>query len=118
MSKQARELAELMGYERQNRNKNELEIYRWLAPDGTPLRHEFTWSKVADAALPAYDTDRNAMREVHKVLHERGLWDEFEDTFFSSNYIDYKGDCNGLYAFLNDLPGQVQAAIQVLKEGE
>ncbi len=65
----------------------------------------------------AYDIDLNAMREVWKVLKERGLWDEFL----------YRWDCqtdgdepewteSKTYHFLNDLPGQVKAAIKVLKE--
>ena len=67
---------------------------------------------------PDYDTDLNAMREVWAVLKERGLWDEFllawqMDKDKSSSYWRA-----WIYAFLNDLPGQITAAIKVLKEAK
>ena len=104
MSKQAREpnvvLAELMGDEEQ--------ICESLRGNWNP------------------DTDPNAMREVWKVLKERGLWDEFlfqfrlqlwyQDKLKLANCGDHQHYGFALiHDFLNDLSGQVQAAIKVLK---
>ncbi|MEE8470093.1 MAG: hypothetical protein V3S51_02050 [Dehalococcoidia bacterium] len=120
----ARVLAELMGWTIQKPDtpcchdkscKNNSK-YRWIRPNGHPATREFMLPESADFWLPAYDTDLNAMREVWKVLKERGLWDEFL----------YRWDCqtdgdepewteSKTYHFLNDLSGQVKAAIKVLE---
>lgn len=72
---------------------------------------------------PAYDTDLNDMRDVWKVLKEKGLWDEFYLTWEKGRVDEWEAwidDCNysAYWHFLNDLPGQVKAAIQVLKEAK
>ena len=74
------------------------------------------------ADIPDYNTDLNAMREVWKVLKERGLWGEFLSEWAKAQGIEtwssgVELDRNMLYDFLTDLPGQVEAAIKVL-EGE
>ncbi len=105
MTKQARELAELMGWD----NFEKVGTGYWCSPpQNTDLKKR---------PIPAYDTDRNAMHKVHKVLKERGLWEKFISLCFGKpNHI--KVSRKELYIFLNDLPGQVQAAIQVMKEAK
>ena len=65
--------------------------------------------------LPAYDTDLNAMRGAWKVLKERGLWDSFKDAWFAQLPIEDTAEV-WEYRFFTDLPGQVEAAIKVLKK--
>jgi len=107
MSKQARELAELMGWKPITDNPN-ISSYQWIRPDQT-----FAYE------IPDYPNDLNAMREVWKVLHERGLWHAFMDTCFGDDFAILPAfDIDkAVYIFLNDLPGQVEAAIKVLREG-
>jgi len=57
------------------------------------------------------DMDAADMQDVYPVLKERGLWDEFVGVYFACNNGSW-------YHFLNDLPGQVQAAIKVLGEAK
>ncbi len=105
MSKQARELAELMGWTHVEEPGMGGTLIYWLSPQDKSEK------------FPKYDTDRNAMREVHKVLHERGLWDEFLDCWHGGDLpFGAFNEYSAMWVFLNDLPGQVQAAIQVLKE--
>lgn len=69
--------------------------------------------------IPDYPNDLNAMREVWQVLQERGLWDRFLHEW--DNYAGYDSDAmyyKRVHAFLNDLPGQVKAAIKVLEEAQ
>lgn len=70
--------------------------------------------------LPAYDTDLNAMREVWKFLKVRGLFDRFWKTYWGMSvkpfHVENLGAC--FYHMNNDLPGQVKAAIKVLKEAQ
>jgi len=106
MSKETQELAELLGWKFEGRKIGSMTYMEgWWSPEGK------------NAIYPDYDTDLNAMREVWKVLYERGLWGEFYKTWDVE--ID---NCHTLkapaafYRFLNNLPGQVQAAIKVLKK--
>ena len=70
--------------------------------------------------MPEYDTDHNAMLDVWEVIQERGLWKDFLATWYfkKRHVVEYefliKDD--DLYRFLNDQPGQVEAAIKVLQE--
>ncbi len=102
----ARVLAELMGWECQVDTRGDSQpTHLWMKPDdGGEIRQ---W-----AHLPDYPTDLNAMCEVWKVLKERGLWVEFEVAWKSANPTFHRP---WLYYFLNDLPGQVKAAIKVFK---
>ncbi len=70
--------------------------------------------------VPAFPTDLNAMREVWKVLKERGLWDEFCAAFDNHTFREagVKGDFDLRWHFVHDLPGQVKAAIKVFKEAQ
>lgn len=102
MSEQARELAELMGWKF---NK----IVGWYHPDTCP-------EIMVDIGIhPAYDTDLNAMREVWKVLWDKGLWLTFEMAWQRQQRAIH---ADWVYEMLNDLPGQVTAAIKVFKEGK
>ena len=105
----ARVLAELMGWI--------LEI-RVISPPGQiPADAVEGWwppGGKCTAKLPAYDTDLNAMREVWKVLKERGRWEDFYIAWAKMGDGDTSID--GFLQFLNDLPGQIKAAIKVLKE--
>ena len=93
MSKQARELAKLMGWTKY--------------ADGWLFQNKITF--VNDP-----HTDLNAMAEVWKVLHKQGLWFKFWDEWWdNSEQLEF---CNSIYPFLNDLPGQVEAAITVLRK--
>jgi hypothetical protein len=59
----------------------------------------------------------NAMLKVWRVLKERELWDRFLREW--DNYSGYDSDSmyyERVHFFLNDLPGQVKAAIKVLKD--
>jgi len=68
---------------------------------------------------PGYDTDLNAMREVWWVLKERGLWRRFMDTLWdTTDFGPRDAWTDELYIMLNDLPGHIKAAIQVLKEAQ
>ena len=105
MSEQARELAELMGWKCPVDTRGDSQpTHLWMKPDGG-------WGH-----LPAYDTDLNAMREVWAVLKERGLWGRFQSTYI--NDVTEFLDDEFLYSFLNDLPGQVTAAIKVFEEAQ
>ena len=105
MSKQERVLAELMGWKFEERQVDpDCKVKGWWSPSGSC------------GYIPDYDTDRNAMHEVHKVLWERRLWDEFEKAYCDKVRPRHANDW--IYRFLNDLPGQVQAAIKVLKEAK
>ena len=75
---------------------------------------------------PKLDTDLNAMRGVWQVLKEKGLWGEFlkvyqsngdiiPSQFYSSIHIERE---RSTYHFLFDSPGQVEAAVKVLKRGK
>lgn len=109
MSEEAQELAELMGWTHNDDC--------WINPKGRYNLYNPNY-------VPAYDTDLNAMREVWKVLKEWGLWDDFIGEF-NAIHISGRNPSYILHAiifqpwfifqFLNDLPGQVQAAIKVLK---
>ena len=74
----------------------------------------------AHSPIPDYDTDINAMREVWKVLKEKGLWDEFCAAFDNHTFREagVKGDFDLRWHFVHDLTGQVKAAIKVLKEAQ
>ena len=79
---------------------------------------------VVTHAIPSYDTDYNAMAEVWKVLKERGLWVAFLREWETHMGI-HLGWAEGVglepdmvYDFLNDLPGQIDAAIKVMKEAK
>ena len=107
MSKQARELAELMGWT----DFEKVGTGYWCSPPQS--------IDLKKRPLPAYDTDRNAMAEVHKVRHEQGLWGKFLRRW--DNYSGPHSDAmlyKRVYFLLNDPEGQVQAAIQVLKEAK
>lgn len=71
---------------------------------------------------PAYDTDLNAMREVWHVLKERRLWEAFvakwTGVYSEDKPILFLDAPAWLDAFLNDLSGQIKAAIKVLKEAQ
>ena len=73
--------------------------------------------------LHKYDTELNAMREVWKVLKEQAIWINFIDAWvllhFEHMGVPYPNSSSLrnaaiINAFVNDLPGQVQAAIEVL----
>jgi len=105
MSEANKDLAELMGWKYEARKESppgQVPV-DWVGP--------CWWSPEGkEASPPAYNTDHNAMATVYLVLKERGLWDEFIKQWDKDR--GYAGD---MYAFLTDLPGQVQAAIKVLK---
>ncbi len=111
MSKQARELAELMGWKHGVVGV----VVCWQTPEGLLF-------KGLEHDGPCFDTDHNAMHEVHKVLYERGLFNEAWKVYWGMSGKDNANellsipDC--IHYWLNDLPGQVQAAIQVFKEAK
>jgi len=115
MAEQARVLAELMGWKLTADPYNH---WKFILIDhlgdmvigGNDA--EEVWEDI-----PVYDTDLNAMREVWKVLKERGLWDSFMEAWFAQLPIMDSVEL-WLYTFLNDLPGQVEAAIKVLEKGQ
>ena len=98
-----KELAELLGWHQNKARWPRKYGETWLSPNRK------RWNRV-----PRFDTDLNAMREVWTVLKERGLWGKFQSAYV--NDVTEFLDDEFLYSFLNDLPGQVEAAIKVLKE--
>jgi len=65
---------------------------------------------------PDYDKDHNAWTVIHLALDGKCLWDEFFDEWVE---IDggpfHRSIADAIRKFLNNLPGQVDAAIAVLK---
>jgi len=105
MSKENTELSELMGWKYEERQLGkDCKLTSWWGPKGI------------NQLLPAYNTDLNAMREVWKVIYEKGQWGEFLKAW------DLQDNCHALkiqtlfYRMPTDLPGQVKAAIKVLKK--
>jgi len=115
-------LAELLGWQWIKHHTPGGPEEGWWSPDGIEIEPK-----------PKYDTDHNAMAAVYPVLEKRGLWTRFVNAYKHSSHItdedwveSYKNkDTDGvmaylntvaLYYFLNDLPGQVKAAIRVLEK--
>lgn len=67
-----------------------------------------------------YDKDHNAWQVIRLALDGKCLWGEFVAAWAEVQGIETYGagadlDWRMLYTFLNDLPGQVDAAIEVMK---
>lgn len=116
----AQVLAELMGYTaREITDGRQADFWELLKPDGTRYMSGAANEDMAMESGPRFPTDLNAMREAWKVLKEQGLWDEFVDAWSNQSGMDgLKLFHDWLYEFLTDLPGQVKAAIKVLKEAQ
>ena len=99
-----------------NANRELAELIGWKVWQGAWKEPRIVLSNSKTISLHL-DTDHNAMRKVWKVLHERGLWDEFWCAVQGKHgHAPTSMNSSDGYHFLNDLPGQVQAAIKVLRE--
>lgn len=69
-----------------------------------------------------FHNDLDDMKEVWKVLYKQDRWMEFCEAWTDEacpKKENYGWSCGEwTYRFLNDLPGQVRAAIKVLRDGE
>lgn len=62
-----------------------------------------------------YDHNHNAWVVIRLALDGKCLWDEFFDAWVEINGPYHRDVADAVYKFLSDLPGQVDAAIEVMK---
>ena len=75
------------------------------------------WSGSSEACrlTPDYDKDHNAWIVIHLALDGKCLWDEFFDAWVEIDGPFHRSVADATYRFINDLPGQVDAAIEVMR---
>lgn len=78
-------------------------------------RGRCNWSGTDEecSLTPDYDKDHNAWVAIRLALDGKCVWRDFMDAW-SFRPGGRRSDSDWMYAFLNDLPGQVDAAIQVM----
>lgn len=99
------------------------ELLRWKIWQGAWTEPRVVFGNGRSISLD-FHTDHNSMSEVCWALRDRGLWDEFlfqwihdrseSDSLYPDN-MPPQMNFNTMFTLLNDLSGQVVAAIRVLR---